>query len=150
MPKRGIGERAEACIAQLAERERIPFVAALGRPADAPGIATRSVAAIEVFTGLLESLSRVWATGPARRAPRGGRRAERVPRASCGPAHDPQDETRIENLAELVEVAQEFDEERIETGEVISLEDFLERVSLVADADDIPPTRPGPTAAWSR
>src|SRR6185503_4092252 len=60
VPKRGIGERAEACIAQLAERERIPFVAALGRPADAPGIATRSVAAIEVFTGLLESLSKVW------------------------------------------------------------------------------------------
>ena len=56
---------------------------------------------------------------------------------------DPQDETRIENLAELVEVAPEFDEERIETGEVVSLEDFLERVSLVADADDIPSGAPG-------
>ena len=43
VPKRGIGDRAEACVAALAERERIPFVAALGRPEDAPGIATRSV-----------------------------------------------------------------------------------------------------------
>ena len=50
VPKRGIGDRAEACISALAERERIPFVAALGRPDDAPGIATRSVAAIKGFT----------------------------------------------------------------------------------------------------
>jgi len=55
-------------------------------------------------------------------------------------SHDPQDETRVENLAELVAVAREFDEERRGTGEVISLEDFLERVSLVADADEIPDT----------
>ncbi len=143
VPKRGIGERAEACIAQLAERERIPFVAALGRPADAPGIATRSVAAIEVFTGLLESLSRVWADGSGVAG-----LLEAVVEQSgylreLRASSDPQDETRIENLAELVEVAREFDEERIETGEVISLEDFLERVSLVADADDIPSDAPG-------
>ncbi len=59
VPKRGIGDRAEACIAALAERERIPFVAALGRPEDAPGIATRSVAAIKGFTALLEDLGTV-------------------------------------------------------------------------------------------
>jgi hypothetical protein len=35
---------------------------------------------------------------------------------SCGPSPDPQDETRIENLAELVAVAREFDEARAETG----------------------------------
>ena len=45
VPKRGIGDRAEACISALAERERIPFIAALGRPEDAPAIATRSVSA---------------------------------------------------------------------------------------------------------
>ena len=37
VPKRGIGDRAEACVAALAERERISFVEALGRPDDAPG-----------------------------------------------------------------------------------------------------------------
>ncbi len=141
VPKRGIGDRAEACIGALAERERIPFVAALGRPEDAPGIATRSVAAIKGFTTLLEDLGRVRDDEDAGVSDlleavldRSGYLTEL--RAS----HDPQDETRVENLAELVAVAREFDEERRSTGEVISLEDFLERVSLVADADEIPDT----------
>ena len=128
-------------VAALAERERIPFVAALGRPEDAPGIATRSVAAIKGFTALLEDLGRVRDDEDAGVSDlleavldRSGYLAEL--RAS----HDPQDETRVENLAELVAVAREFDEARRETGEVVSLEDFLEQVSLVADADEIPDT----------
>jgi len=141
VPKRGIGDRAEACVGALAERERIPFVAALGRPEDAPGIATRSVTAIKGFTSLLESLGQVRDDEDAGVSDlleavldRSGYVAEL--RAS----RDPQDETRVENLAELVAVAQEFDEARRETGEVIALEDFLEQVSLVADADEIPDT----------
>jgi DNA helicase II / ATP-dependent DNA helicase PcrA len=141
VPKRGIGDRAEACVGALAERERIPFVAALGRPEDAPGIATRSVAAIKGFTSLLEGLGRVRDDEDAGVSDlleaildRSGYLAEL--RAS----QDPQDETRVENLAELVAVAREFDDARRETGEVVSLEDFLERVSLVADADEIPDT----------
>lgn len=56
VPKRGIGDRAEACVSMLAERDRTSFVAALGHPEDAPGIATRSVSAIKGFTTLLEGL----------------------------------------------------------------------------------------------
>ncbi len=139
VPKRGIGDRAEACVAALAERERISFVAALGRPEDAPGIATRSVAAIKGFTALLEDLGRVRDDDEAGI----GDLLEAVVDKSGYLAElrrsaDPQDETRVENLAELVAVAQEFDAARAETGEVISLEDFLEQVSLVADADEIP------------
>ncbi|GAA4111036.1 DNA helicase PcrA [Knoellia locipacati] len=139
VPKRGIGDRAEAVVAALAERERISFVEALGRPEDAPGIATRSVTSIKAFTALLEDLGKVRDDDEAGVSDlleaiveKSGYLAEL--RAS----HDPQDETRIENLAELVAVAREFDEARAETGEVNSLEDFLERVSLVADADEIP------------
>ena len=141
VPKRGIGDRAEACVSALAERERIPFVAALGRPEDAPGIATRSVTAIKGFTTLLESLGHVRDDEDAGVADlleavldRSGYVAE------LRESRDPQDETRVENLAELVAVAQEFDEARRETGEVIALEDFLEQVSLVAYADEIPDT----------
>ena len=87
VPRRGIGERAEACVAALAERERIPFVAALGRAADAPGIATRSVAAIEAFTGLLGGAARrLRGRVRGRGAARGGARAERLPRPSCAAA----------------------------------------------------------------
>jgi len=134
VPKRGIGDRAVACIAQLAERERVPFVAALGRPQDAPGIATRSVAAITVFTSLLEALRTVHEGGSGV-----GDLLEAVVEqtgylAELRASQDPQDETRVENLAELVAVGREFDES--EPGG--SLEAFLERVSLVADADEIP------------
>jgi len=134
VPKRGIGDRAEACIAALAERERVPFVAALGRPHDAPGIATRSVAAITAFTSLLEALRTVHEGGSGV----GGLLEAVVEQtgylSDLRASQDPQDETRAENLAELVAVGREFDESEPEG----SLEDFLERVSLVADADEIP------------
>jgi DNA helicase-2/ATP-dependent DNA helicase PcrA len=134
VPKRGIGDRAVACIAQLAERERVPFVAALGRPQDAAGIATRSVAAITVFTSLLEALRTVHEGGSGV-----GDLLEAVVEqtgylAELRVSQDPQDETRVENLAELVAVGREFDE----SEPAGSLEAFLERVSLVADADEIP------------
>ncbi len=65
---------------------------------------------------------------------------------------DPQDETRVENLAELVAVAREFaDDPQVgpsadpaaatwESGRrrAPGLSDFLERVALVADSDQIP------------
>ena len=134
VPKRGIGDRAVACIAQLAERERVPFVAALGRAQDAPGIATRSVAAITAFTSLLEALRTVHEGGSGV-----GDLLEAVVEqtgylAELRASRDPQDETRAENLAELVAVGREFDESEPQG----SLEAFLERVSLVADADEIP------------
>ena len=138
VPRRGIGDRAEGAVAALAERERIPFVAALGRPADAPGIATRSVAAIERFTRLMEDLRVVYEGGSGVSGlleavlEQTGYLAEQ--RASS----DPQDETRVENLAELLAVAREHDETRAEAGESSNLDDFLEQVSLVADADEIP------------
>ncbi|MBK8470144.1 MAG: DNA helicase PcrA [Candidatus Phosphoribacter sp.] len=137
-PRRGIGERAEACVAQLADRERIPFVAALGRAADAPGIATRSVAAVEAFTRLLEDLRTVFEGGSGVAGLLEAVLEQSGYLRELRASPDPQDETRVENLAELVAVAQEFDEVRAETGEEAGLEDFLERVSLVADADEIP------------
>jgi len=134
VPKRGIGDRAVACVSQLAERERIPFVAALGRAQDAAGIATRSVAAITAFTSLLEALRTVHEGGSGV-----GDLIEAVVEqtgylAELRASQDPQDETRVENLAELVAVGREFDE----SEPAGSLEAFLERVSLVADADEIP------------
>ncbi|MEI2777382.1 MAG: DNA helicase PcrA [Tetrasphaera sp.] len=143
VPKRGIGDRAEACVAALAERERIPFVAALGRAADAPGIATRSVTAIAGFTALLERLGAI--------RDRGAPIAEILEAILDQTGYlkqlrvslDPQDETRVENLQQLISVAREFDEVRVETGEEFSLDDFLEQVSLVADADEIPDNAEG-------
>jgi DNA helicase-2/ATP-dependent DNA helicase PcrA len=54
---------------------------------------------------------------------------------------DPQDEVRVENLKELVSASMEYEErpfEELGEDEEISLSGFLEKVSLVADADEIP------------
>ena len=60
---------------------------------------------------------------------------------------DPQDETRLENLAELVAVAREFADEPVPppsadpadlTPARPGVPEFLERVALVADSDQIP------------
>jgi DNA helicase-2/ATP-dependent DNA helicase PcrA len=134
VPKRGIGDRAEGAIAALAERDRISFGAALARAQEAPGIATRSLTQVKAFARLMEEL---------RTLVEGGTDAGTVLEAvleqtgyidELRASHDPQDETRVENLAELVAVAQEYSRTTIGG----TLQDFLEQVSLVADADEIP------------
>jgi DNA helicase-2/ATP-dependent DNA helicase PcrA len=56
---------------------------------------------------------------------------------------DPQDETRIENLQELAAVALEFEQETGEGETPGGLSEFLERVALVADSDQIPDEEDG-------
>ncbi len=134
VPKRGIGDRAEAVLAALSDRERIPFVEALARADEAPGIATRSLTCVRAFTELLEALRTLvdGGAGPATVLEAVLEQTGYV--AELQASLDPQDEGRVENLAELVQVAREFEEASPEG----SLTDFLERVSLVADSDDIP------------
>jgi len=135
-PKRGIGERAEACVERFADRERIPFAAALRRTAEIGELATRSAKAIAEFVALLEEFEQLVATGSGPAAllesilDRTGYLAE------LAESTDPQDEGRVDNLNELVSVAAEF--EVVNPGGTVT--DFLEQVSLVADADQIPVT----------
>jgi ATP-dependent DNA helicase UvrD/PcrA len=153
-PKRGIGERAEACIAALASRDRITFWEALVRADQAPGVATRSLNAINGFVALVMELQSMVDAGERADViletvlERSGYLAE------LEGSDDPQDETRVENLAELVAVAREFsddpvagpsaDPSDVEAGTVApGLSDFLERVALVADADQIPDSPDG-------
>jgi DNA helicase-2/ATP-dependent DNA helicase PcrA len=173
VPKRGIGDRAEACVQALAQRERLTFFEALRRADEAPGIATRSLTRIRGFVDMVEELQSMVDAGE-----RADVVLERVLAASgylkeLEDSEDPQDETRVENLAELVAVAREFADEPLlsplagvpdadqtqegpgsdeadrtegtddrdeETagGAAPGLPEFLERVALVADTDQIP------------
>ncbi|ROR90158.1 DNA helicase PcrA [Nocardioides aurantiacus] len=153
-PKRGIGDRAEACVEALAQRDRLTFWEALQRAKDAPGIATRSLKAIQGFVDVVEQLQQMVAAGERvdvvleQALTRSGYLKE------LEESEDPQDETRVENLAELVAVAREFSEDpvvgpsadpaEVEAGEADppGLTDFLERVALVADSDQIPDNPP--------
>ena len=150
VPKRGIGDRAEACVQALAQRDRITFWEALQRAEEAPGIATRSVTCIRGFVDMVEQLQSMVTAGE-----RADVILEQV-LASTGylkeleDSEDPQDQTRVENLAELVAVAREFADEPVAgpsadpadlagpDAPVPGLGDFLERVALVADSDQIP------------
>jgi DNA helicase II / ATP-dependent DNA helicase PcrA len=152
-PRRGIGDRAEACVAVHAENTGSSFNDALQAAAEGkvPMLNTRSEKAIAGFVDLLDSL-RVGLDNEL------GDLVEAVLdrtgyRRELESSSDPQDLARLDNLNELVSVAHEFstdranaaalrDEEGTELDEDIPetgiLAEFLERVSLVADSDGIP------------
>jgi DNA helicase-2/ATP-dependent DNA helicase PcrA len=133
-PRRGIGDRAEACLEAFASRERLPFSAALTRCSEVPGMAARSAKAVQDFADLLDEMRALVVGGmpPAEVIEAVLDRTGYL--AELASSVDPQDESRVENLAELVGVAREFSE-RVPEGGVA---EFLEQVSLVADADQIP------------
>jgi len=133
-PRRGIGDRAQACVQALADRERIGLPAALARAGEAPGINPRSVSAIEAFNRLMESLRTLVEAGSGPATVLVAAMEQTNYLAELAASDDPQDQTRVENIAELEAVAREFEEEHPDG----SLADFLETVSLVADADQIP------------
>ncbi|BCW50931.1 DNA helicase (plasmid) [Arthrobacter sp. StoSoilB13] len=132
-PKRGIGDRAEGAVAALAERERTSFMAAARRADQAPGMATRSVNAVLGFVKLLDDLAEV-ASGSGAAAALEAVLEQTGYLAGLRASNDPQDESRVENLAELVAVVREYERDNPDG----SLGEFLEQVSLVADADQIP------------
>src|SRR5215469_11070080 len=55
-PRRGIGDRAEACVSALSTRDGISFGAALRKAADAPGISTRAVNGINDFVAMMDEI----------------------------------------------------------------------------------------------
>jgi DNA helicase-2/ATP-dependent DNA helicase PcrA len=141
-PRRGVGdttidsiERFQRAQSTAAAREggRGPSFGASLRRADELGLVTRSLKPIQEFVALMDDLRSLAAdNGPAgvldAIADRTG--MLRAMRSS----EDPQDSSRIENIMELVSVGREFSEENPEG----TLEEFLEKVALVADADQIP------------
>ena len=160
VPKRGIGDRAEACVDAFAQRDRLSFWQALQRADEAPGIATRSRGAIGKFVETMTDLRKLAESGEPADAVLEAALARSGYLDELEHSTDPQDETRVENLAELVAVAREFVSDAAvvgdaevggpvtedgaapqETDDVFepgSLAAFLERVALVADADSIP------------
>ncbi len=134
VPKRGIGDRAEAMVEAFGQRERINFTAALLRASEAPGIATRSLNAVEGFVAMMAGLRTLVEAGTDPATILQAVLEQSGYLAELQGSSDPQDETRVENLAELESVAQEFTTANPEG----TLAEFLEQVSLVADSDEIP------------
>ncbi len=138
VPKRGIGDRAEAMIDALSMREKISFPQALRRVDEAYGMAARSSNAVKRFNTLMEELRTIVESGAGPAVVLEAVLERTGYLAELQASTDPQDETRIENLQELAAVALEFEQERGEEEGAGTLAEFLEKVALVADSDQIP------------
>ncbi|GAA2044169.1 DNA helicase PcrA [Yaniella flava] len=133
-PKRGIGDRAEGTIAAHQARGQSTFMAALRDAENSPGgLATRSLNSVKKFVQLLDDIEQVAATESVATILEAVLEQTGMLEALRN-SKDLQDESRAENLGELVGVVREFDKANPEG----TLGDFLEQVALVADADQLP------------
>lgn len=146
-PRRGIGDRAEACVEALSTRDRISFGQALRGARNAPGISTRAANSIADFVQLLDDLREMSLTAPPEEVLEAALQRSGL-LTELEESLDPQDQGRVENLQELVSVAREYTE-RVEAqaaededAPAATLAGFLEQVALVADADQIPSDDP--------
>lgn len=170
VPKRAIGDTAQGYIALHAENRNISFGKALVDAAagEVPGLGARARNAVTRFNEMMDGL-RAQIPGMINEVTGQPDLGDLIAvilddtgyKAELENSNDPQDGARLDNLNELVSVAREFsseaanrmafvsdlDEETPELaeGEALpgSLQAFLEKVSLVADADQIPDNESG-------
>ncbi|WP_165242088.1 DNA helicase PcrA [Corynebacterium lizhenjunii] len=162
VPKRAIGDTAQAQIALHAQNQGISFGKALHDAAEGrvPGLSPRGRNAVARFNQMMEGIAQQVPSmiNEVTGQPDLGELVRAVLdatgyREQLENSNDPQDGARLDNLNELVSVAHEFSAEAAnqmawddaeEEGEGAgSLQAFLEKVSLVADADQIPDTGAG-------
>lgn len=152
-PKRGIGPATETALASFAETNQMSYRQAL-RAASGLGLGPKVTAAITDLADTLDEAALMLvpasvpeqsrgADGPS--TPLGNQGGAKVAEVlafllersgllqALRTSRDPQDETRAENVEELVAQTKDFD--RDNPG--ASLLDFLTQVSLVAAADDL-------------
>ena len=141
VPKRGIGDTSLDYVDLFVQEQGISFWQGLLRCSEVSGLATRAAQSIQDFTSMMSALH-VLVEAKTRPSVIVEAALEQSGLLKeLADSTDPQDEVRVENLKELVAVSMEYEErdfEELIEDEEISLAGFLEKVSLVADADEIP------------
>jgi len=141
VPKRGIGDTSLDYVDLFAQEQGISFWQGLLRCSEVTGPPTRAAQSIQDFTSMMSALH-VLVEAKTRPSVIVEAALEQSGLLKeLADSTDPQDEVRVENLKELVAVSMEYEERDLEElmeDEEISLAGFLEKVSLVADADEIP------------
>ena len=170
VPKRGLGDKAEGALAEHAARYAVSFgqavadaagaprearadepggavgadsadgqapsTAEAGEPPEVEGLTTRARNQVRGFHELLTTLRHMVTAGDGVADVLDSALDASGYLAELRASDDPQDATRVENLAELHSVASDFQAANPDG----TLADFLERVSLVADSDQLPPS----------
>lgn len=131
VPRRGIGDATLNKLQAFAAASDLTLFEVMSNAAEVPGLSSRFVGKLEELTSVIFELM-----GEAEEVPvkqliddvmtRTGYMGELEASGSA------QDQSRIENLKELLSVAEEFGK----SGEEDNLGNFLEHVALVADIDD--------------
>ncbi len=141
VPKRGIGDRAIETIESIANSRGITFWQALNTVANSSDLGGRATASLSSFVSLILTLNVLVEAGTKPSTILEATLEQSGLLAELQNSNDPQDESRVENLQELVAVSIEYEETPIEElpdESKISLAGFLEQVALVADSDEIP------------
>ena len=164
VPKRGLGDKAEGALAEHAARYSVSFGQAVAdaagasreaqtdgtentdgqapsttgtdEPPEVEGLTTRARNQVRGFHELLTTLRHMVTAGDGVADVLDSALDASGYLAELRASDDPQDATRVENLAELHSVASDFQAANPDG----TLADFLERVSLVADSDQLPPS----------
>ncbi len=123
-PKRGVGDSSIGRLDAWANAQELTFMQTLRRAADAE-VSGRALAGIEGFLAVVDEAAGQIETGPAEvlkvLLDRSGYVAE------LQALHSIEAEGRLENLAELIGSAEQFD----------SMDAFLEQIALVSDTDEL-------------
>jgi|UniRef100_UPI00404B9407 DNA helicase II / ATP-dependent DNA helicase PcrA len=141
IPKRGIGDTSLDYVDQFANSCGISFWQGLLRCKEITSVPARAAQAINEFTSMISALSVLVEAKVKPSVIVEAALEQSGLLKELADSTDPQDEVRVENLKELVAVSMEYEErsfEELGEDEEISLAGFLEKVSLVADADEIP------------
>ena len=132
-PKRGLGQTSLSRVLSHADTMGLPVWDAAAEPESVPGLGTAAQKALNRFMSVMERLRERAASG----APVGEVLQETLSETAYIEALQAERtieaQGRIENLEELVQVAREYDA----TAENGSVEEFLQQISLLADADSI-------------
>jgi DNA helicase II / ATP-dependent DNA helicase PcrA len=140
-PKRGIGDRALEEVEIFGDAQGISFWNALLRVSEATAVPNKASQSISQFTSMLTALAVLVEVKTKPSVIIEAVLEQSGLLTELEASTDPQDEVRVENLKELVSASMEYEErpfEELGEDEEISLSGFLEKVSLVADADEIP------------
>lgn len=131
VPRRGIGEATVAKLQDYADANGMTLFEAVSAAADVPGITARLAGKLDDLSATMFELMGEAAEAPMKQLitavlEKTGYRLE------LENSKDVQDQSRLENLDELLSVAEDFAKDEVENN----LTNFLEHVSLVSDIDN--------------
>lgn len=132
VPRRGIGEKTIEKLEEVAAREGLDIMEVLPRAAEITGVSKKMAAVLVDFYGMMTYFASLKESGTSLReildqVTESSGYLEDLKKAGGAEA-----QARIDNLLELRSLTMEFENEGME-----SLEDFLARIALAQDTDEI-------------